>query len=89
MGTMRLVVADIAWWAPLAIIGGALAGLAAGYALLELAGGSRAGGGGIADRIRYERTDKTNYPKLNVAAFVFVLGLVGLIVGLAVGLSGD
>jgi hypothetical protein len=84
---MRLVIAEVAWWAPLAIIGGALIGLAAGYALLELAGGSRVGGRGTADRIGYERTDKTNYPKLNIAAFVIVLGAVGLIVGLAVGLS--
>jgi hypothetical protein len=84
-----LVLAEVTWWAPLAIIGGALAGLAAGYALLELAGGSRVGGRGVADRIRYERTDKTNYPKLNLAAVVFVLGLIGLIVGLSIGLSGD
>jgi hypothetical protein len=81
--------AEIAWWAPLAIIGGALAGLAAGYVLLELAGGSRVGGRGSADRIRYERTDKTNYPKLNIAAFVFFLVAIGLIVGLSIGLSSD
>ena len=84
-----MVIADIAWWAPLAIIGGAVAGLAAGYALLELAGGSCAGGRSAGDRIGYERTDKTNYPKLNVAAFVFFLGVVALIVGLSIGLSND
>jgi hypothetical protein len=81
---MRLLLADVAWWAPLAIIGGALAGLAAGYLLLELAGGSRS-----VDRIGYERTDKTNYPRLNPAAFVLLLVIVGLIVGLSIGLSND
>lgn len=86
---MRVVLADVAWWAPLAIIGGAVAGLAAGYALLEIAGGSRVGGRRIADRIRYERTDKTNYPRLNPAAFVVFLVIIGLVVGLSIGLSGD
>ena len=56
---------------------------------LELAGGSRGGGRNTSDRIGYERTDKTNYPKLNLAAFVFFLGVVALIVGLSIGLSND
>ena len=86
---MIVVVADVAWWAPLAIIGGAVAGLAAGYVLLELAGGSRGSGRNSSDRIGYERTDKTNYPKLNLAAFVFFLAVVALIVGLSIGLSND
>lgn len=86
---MKVVLAGVAWWAPLAIVGGALAGLAAGYALLELAGGSRVGGRRIADRIRYERTEKTNYPRFNAAALLAVLCGVGLVVGLSIGLSGD
>jgi hypothetical protein len=57
--------------------------------LLELAGGSRGSGRNSSDRIGYERTDKTNYPKVNLAAFVFFLGVVALIVGLSIGLSND
>ena len=84
---MGAFVLAVAWWAPLAIIGGALAGLAVGYLLLAAAGGprTRSGTGSLA----YERTDKTNYPTFNVAALIVFLGIVGLIIGLAVGLSAD
>jgi hypothetical protein len=85
---MSLVLADIAWWAPLAIIGGALVGLVAGYLLLAFVG-NPAGGSQVSERIRFEETSKSNYPRPNVAAFVVVLGAIALIVGLAVGLSVD
>jgi hypothetical protein len=83
-----LIVADIAWWGPLAIIGGALAGLVVGYVLLAAQGTPRSGGP-IAERLRFERTDKTNYPRPNLAAIVMVLAVIGLVVGLSVGLSAD
>ena len=85
---MSLVLADNAWWAPLAIIGGALVGLLAGYLLLAFVG-NPAGGSRVAQRIRYEETSKSNYPRPNVTAFVVVLAAIALIVGLAVGLSAD
>ena len=85
---MSLVLGDIAWWAPLAIIGGALIGLVAGYLLLVFVG-NPAGGSRAAERIRFEETSQSNYPRPNVAAFVVVLAVIALIVGLAVGLSAD
>jgi hypothetical protein len=83
------VLADVAWWGPLAIIGGAVLGLAAGFLLLALVGSPTGGGSRPADRIRFERTSKTNYPRPNLAAFVVVICVVALVVGLALGLSAD
>jgi hypothetical protein len=82
------VLADVAWWGPLAIIAGAIAGVAVGYVLLAVVASPRSGGP-IAERLRFERTDKTNYPRPNLAAIVVAVCIVALIVGLAVGLSGD
>jgi hypothetical protein len=78
----------VTWWAPLAIIGGALAGAAVGLALLALAGGDRTRPpGGAPARVAYRETDKTNYVAWNPAAVITILALVGLVVGLAVGLA--
>jgi hypothetical protein len=82
------VLADIAWWGPIAIIGGALFGLVLGYLLLAIVG-SPSGGSGVAQRIGFEETDKTNYPRPNVAALVAILAVIALVVGLAIGLSAD
>jgi hypothetical protein len=86
---VSIVVADVAWWGPLAIAGGAVAGLATGFLLLAIVAGPRSSGSQISDRVSFERTEKTNYPRLNPAAFVVVFAIVALIVGLAVGLSVD
>jgi hypothetical protein len=77
--------ADVAWWAPIAIIAGAVGGAAVGYALLAVVGSPRRPA--KEDSSPWERTDKTNYPAWNPAAFVVALAAVGLVVGLAVGLS--
>lgn len=79
-------IADIAWWGPIAIVGGAVAGLGVAYLVLAIAGGRRRRSQ-VEGRLAFERTDKTNYPVLNPAAFLVAFGAVGLIVGLAVGLS--
>jgi len=83
---MAVVLADIAWWGPIAIIGGAIIGLAVAYLALAIAGG-RPGGTQTSRRLAFETTNKTNYPVLNPVAFLVVLGAIGLIVGLAVALS--
>lgn len=79
-----IVLADVAWWAPIAIIGGAVAGAAVGYVLLVVGAPRRTG---ETSKIDWERTDKTNYPSWNPAAFVLTLVAIGLVAGLAVGLS--
>ncbi len=84
---MSPVLADVAWWAPLAIAGGALGGAVVGYLLLAVVGGTRRPAG--TSRIAYERTDKTNYTVWNPAAFLAAAAIVALIVGLSVGLSLD
>lgn len=77
--------ANVAWWAPIAIVGGAVAGAAVGYLLLAVVGSTRSSTD--ASKIDWERTDKTNYPAWNPAAFILALAAVGLVAGLAVGLS--
>lgn len=79
-----IVLADVAWWAPIAIIGGAVVGASVGYVLL-VAGRPRRTS--ETSKVDWERTDKTNYPSWNPAAFVLTLAAIGLIAGLAVGLS--
>lgn len=80
-----IALASVAWWAPIAIVGGAVAGAAVGYGLLVAVGTSRRST--AAGKVDWERTDKTNYPSWNPTAFILVLGAIGLIAGLAVGLS--
>jgi len=80
-----IVLADVAWWAPIAIIGGAVGGAAVGYLLLVVVGAPRRSS--ETTKIDWERTDKTNYPSWNPAAFVLALAAIGLIAGLAIGLS--
>lgn len=79
-----LVLADVAWWAPVAIVGGAAAGAGVGYLLFIAGAPPRTGETSKTD---WERTDKTSYPSWNPAAFVMALAAIGLIAGLAVGLS--
>ena len=86
LAAMTLPLGDVAWWAPIAIVGGALAGIVIAFLVLEVAGG-RPGATRTGRRLAFERTDKTNYPVLNPAAFIVFFGAIGLIVGLAVGLS--
>jgi hypothetical protein len=76
--------ADVAWWAPLAIIGGAIFGAVVGYLLLVVVGGARRPA--KASSTDYERTDKTNYATWNPVAFLVIGAVIALIVGLAVGL---
>jgi hypothetical protein len=80
-----MVLADVAWWAPIAIIGGAVAGAAVGYLLLAVVGAPRRSS--ETSKLDWERTDKTNYPSWNPVAFVLALAAIGLIAGLAIGLS--
>ena len=77
----------VAWWAPLAIIGGALVGVGVGYLLLAFTETSRSRRSATPEQLRYGRTDKTNYPSWNPLAFLAIGGVIALIVGLAVGLS--
>lgn len=76
------------WWAPLAIIGGAVVGVAVAAALVlgtpkQASDGHSHGDG----RLGYEETDTTNYARWNPAAFVVIGGIIALIIGLAIGLS--
>ena len=82
---MSIVLADVAWWAPIAIIGGAVGGAAVGYLLLVVVGTPRRSS--ETSKLDWERTDKTSYPSWNPAAFVLALAAIGLIAGLAIGLS--
>jgi hypothetical protein len=77
--------ADIAWWGPILIVVGAVLGLVVAYLLLLVLGGRRPSR--ISKRIGYERTERTNYVRPNLAAYVAVLGAIALIVGLSVGLA--
>ena len=83
---MGALLADIAWWGPIAIVAGAIVGIVVAYVVLAVAGG-RPGGARSARRLAFETTDKTNYPVLNPAAFIVFFGALGLIIGLAIGLS--
>jgi hypothetical protein len=85
---VTLVLGEIAWWGPIAIIGGGVLGFLAGYLLLAFVG-TPSGGSGAAERIRYERTSQTNYTRPNPAALVAAFCIVALVVGLAIGLSAD
>jgi len=85
---VSLVLGDIAWWGPIAIVGGGVLGLLAGYLLLAFVG-SPGGGSQTAERIRFEPTSQTNYTRPNPAALIVAFGIVALVVGLAVGLSVD
>jgi hypothetical protein len=83
---MAAPLGDIAWWGPIAIIGGAAVGLIVAYLVLAVAGGNQRRRRG-SEALAFERTDKTNYPSLNPAAFLVFFGAIGLVVGLAIGLS--
>ncbi|MFN8186737.1 MAG: hypothetical protein U0R69_06645 [Gaiellales bacterium] len=80
-----LVLADIAWWGPVLIVVGALLGLLVAYALLLVLGGRSPSR--LSRRVGYETTEKTNYPKPNLAAFVVVFAALAVIVGLSIGLA--
>ena len=75
------------WWAPVAIIGGALVGAAIGALLLlgmPSAGARRPRSN---QRLAYEETDTTNYAKWNPVAFLVIGSIVAIVVGLSIGLS--
>jgi hypothetical protein len=82
---MTVPLADVAWWAPLAIVGGALGGAAVGYLVFVALGpaGRRSG----PSRTAYERTDTTSYSSWNPMAFLVAGAIVAVIAGLAIGLS--
>jgi hypothetical protein len=83
---VQIVRASLAWWGPIAIVGGALGGIVLAYAMLSLAGGpSRRSA--LSRRIGWQRTEQTNYPRINLTAYMVALGAVALIVGLSIGLS--
>jgi hypothetical protein len=81
------IVLAVTWWAPLAIIGGALVGATVGYLLLVSVGPARSETRESDSRLNWHRTDKTNYPSWNPVAFLVLAGAVALVVGLAIGLS--
>lgn len=82
-----LLLAGVAWWGPLLIVVGAVLGIVLSYFLLVFIGSPAPSR--LARRIGYEPTTRTNYPRVNLAAIVVALSLVGLIVGLSIGLSAD
>jgi uncharacterized membrane protein len=75
------------WWAPVAIIGGAIVG--AVMAVLLLLGTPSAGARQSRGRQRlaYEETDNTNYAKWSPVAFLVIGSILAVIVGLSIGLS--
>jgi hypothetical protein len=77
----------VAWWAPLAIIGGALGGAFVGYLLLAGSGPSRPRRSADEGRLGFERAERSADLSWNPWAFAVVAGAVALIVGLSVGLS--
>jgi hypothetical protein len=80
----------VAWWAPLAIVGGALGGAAIGYLLLVATGGSRRPPAeSRGQRTPFARAEDTSDLAWNPAAFLAVGAAVAIIVGLAIGLSAD
>jgi hypothetical protein len=80
----------VAWWAPLAIIGGALGGAGIGYLLLAATSGSRRRPADPGDsRTSFARAENTSDLAWNPAAFVVAGAVVAVIVGLAIGLSVD
>jgi hypothetical protein len=80
----------VAWWAPLAIIGGAFGGAAIGYLLLVAAGGTRRTPGESGDhRTPFARAEDTSDLAWNPAAFLAVGSALAIIIGLAIGLSVD
>lgn len=82
------VVLGVVWWAPLAIVGGALGGAFVGYLLLAVAGTGRPRPpGGGSGRLAFERAESSGDVRWNPWAFVVVGAVVALIVGLSVGLS--
>ncbi len=74
------------WWAPLAIIGGALVGAAVG-ALLLIGTPSSARRSRDKGRLAYEETNTTNYVSWNPKAFLVIGAILAIVVGLAIGLS--
>jgi hypothetical protein len=84
---MGVPLADVAWWAPIAIIGGAVAGAVVGYLLLVATSPARHSADTTS--ASWQRTDKTNYPSWNPAAFLTVGAVIALVVGLSLGLSLD
>jgi hypothetical protein len=80
----------VAWWAPLAIIGGALGGAAIGYLLLvSTGGGRRHAAGDRSEQARFARAQDTSDLTWNPAAFLAVGAAIAIVVGLAIGLSID
>jgi hypothetical protein len=77
----------VAWWAPLAIIGGALVGAGVAYLLLAWTGGGRARESGASSRLRFEQAESAADLKWNPWAFLVIGGIVALVVGLSIGLS--
>jgi hypothetical protein len=77
----------VAWWAPLAIVGGALAGAGIGYLLLAAAGSGRSRKTGADAKLSFERAESTSDLKWNPWAFFVVGAGIAIIVGLSVGLS--
>ena len=83
---MGLVLA-VAWWAPLAIIGGAAAGAGIGYLLLAAAGPGGARKSGPDAKLSFERAESSADLEWNPWAFLVIGGIVAIVVGLSVGLS--
>jgi hypothetical protein len=75
------------WWAPVAIIGGAIVGAVIGALLLlgTPSTGARKSPG--RQRLAYEETDTTNYARWNPVAFLVIGSILAVIVGLSIGLS--
>jgi hypothetical protein len=83
---VQIVCASLVWWGPIAIVGGALGGIVLAYAMLSLAGGAKPRSA-LSRRIGWQRTEQTNYPRINPTAFMVAFAAVALIVGLSLGLS--
>jgi hypothetical protein len=80
----------VAWWAPIAIIGGALAGAFVGYLLLLWAGGPSPREATATGKHGYVRAEESSRDvRWNPWAFAVAGALIALVVGLSIGLSLD
>ncbi len=88
MASTSIVLAT-AWWAPLAIIGGALLGVVVAFAVLHVANAGSPEAPSPQAEQGYVRAEGRSELRWNPWAFVTAGVMIGLVVGLSIALSVD